>query len=81
MSDDGIRNILPDKGLWTLEDMAAYLKMDAAELQQRLTDKGIKALALSNRYKHKLISLESIIKVIDALKLEKTDESKEKEVI
>jgi predicted HTH domain antitoxin len=67
-SEDGIRNILPDKGLWTLEDMAEYLKIDTSELQQRLTDKGIKVLALSNRYKHKLISLESIIKVIDNLK-------------
>lgn len=80
MSEDGIRNILPDKGIWTLEDMAAYLKMDAAELQQRLTDKGIRALALSNRYKHKLVSLESIIKVIDTLKSD-SDNSKSAEVI
>lgn len=67
MDDNGMRNILPDKGIWTLEDMAAYLKMDAAELQQRLTDKEIKVLALSNRYKHKLISLESIIRIIEEL--------------
>ena len=80
MNEDGIRNILPDKGIWTLEDMAAYLKMDAAELQQRLTDKGIRALALSNRYKHKLISLESIIKIIDALKSD-SDSSENIEVI
>ena len=67
MSEEGIRNILPDKGIWTLEDMASYLKIDAAELQQRLTDKGIKVLALSNRYKHKLISLESIIAKIEVV--------------
>lgn len=64
MSSEEIRNILPDKGIWTLEDMASYLNIDGAELQQRLTDKGIKVLAISNRYKHKLVSLEMIIQKI-----------------
>jgi len=69
MEENGMRNILPDKGIWTLEDMATYLGYDAAELQQKLTDNGIKVLAISNRYKHKLISLESIINKINSLKV------------
>lgn len=52
--------ILPEKGLWTVEGLAQYLGMTGSQLTQKLTDKGIKILSLSNRSKHKLINLEDL---------------------
>ncbi len=60
MADRQIREILPMQGVWTIEDLAGYLEIDPATLQQALTDKGIKVLSFSSRYKHKLIRLEDL---------------------
>jgi len=59
MSDE-IKEILPKEGMWTVEDLAGYLGMQPSILMQKLTDKGIKTLSFSSRYRHKLIRLEDI---------------------
>lgn len=59
MSDE-IREILPSEGIWTVEDLGAYLEMVPSILQDRLDKAGIKTLALSARYKHKLVRMEDI---------------------
>lgn len=55
-----LREILPAAGLWTLEDFANYLNTDPGDLQQKLTDNGIKVLHLGQRYKLKIIRIEDI---------------------
>ena len=57
-----LRNILPAQGIWTVEDLANYLGLRAADVQQKLTDLGINVISLSSRYKHKLIRLEDLRK-------------------
>lgn len=58
--NQGSRIILPTSGIWTVQDLAEYLDMDASTLQQKLSDYGVRVMAFSNRYKHKLIKLEDI---------------------
>lgn len=67
MSEE-IREILPSEGIWTVEDLAAYLEMVPAVLQDRLDKAGVKTLAFSARYKHKLVSMKDILGKIEAVK-------------
>jgi len=60
MSDNPQKGILPISGIWTVEGLAEYLEMDANQLQDRLSEYGIKTMVLSNRHKHKLIKLEDV---------------------
>jgi predicted HTH domain antitoxin len=55
-----MKEILPATGIWSIEDMAKYLGMAPDDLQQKLTDKGIKVLHLGTRYKARLIRLEDL---------------------
>lgn len=67
MSEE-IREILPKEGLWTVQDLADYLEMQPSILQQQLMDYGIKTLAFSSRFKHKLIKLEDVASKIGTIK-------------
>lgn len=58
--NQGSRIILPKEGIWTVQDLSEYLNMDPSQLQQKLTDYGIKTMILSNRFKHRLVKLEDI---------------------
>lgn len=55
-----IRSVLPDTGIWTIEDFAEYLDIEPSVLQQQLSEFGVKVMSITNRYKHKLINLEVI---------------------
>ena len=55
-----IGEILPEKGLWTVESFAAYLKMSPADVQQKLTDAGVKVISFSSRYRAKFFRLEDL---------------------
>lgn len=54
------KDILPSSGIWSVEDLAKYLNMRPDDLQQRLTDNGIKVLHLGTRYKARIIRLEDL---------------------
>jgi hypothetical protein len=60
MEDKNTRIILPTSGIWTVQDLAEYLDIDPSALQQKLSDFGVRVMAFSNRYKHKLLKLEDI---------------------
>ncbi len=55
-----IKEILPSSGIWSIEDMAKYLGMQPDDLQQKLTDYGVKVIHLGIRYKARLVRLEDI---------------------
>ena len=57
-----IREILPAKGIWSVEDLANYLGLPPATVQQKLSDLGIGVLAFSSRYRHKLFRIEDLKK-------------------
>lgn len=54
------RDVLPAEGIWSVEDLAKYLKTQPGDLLQKLTDKGIKVLHLGTRHKMKLIRMEDL---------------------
>ena len=54
------RAILPANGIWTVEDLARWLGMASGIVQQLLSDKGVKVMSFSSRYRHKLIRLEDL---------------------
>ncbi len=56
------KEILPAKGLWSIEDLANYLGLPPAIVQQKLSDLGIEVIPFSSRYRHKLIRLEDLKK-------------------
>lgn len=60
MDTGQIKEILPNSGIWSLDDMAKYLGMRPDDLQQKLTDNGIKVLHLGTRYKARLVRLEDL---------------------
>ncbi len=60
MDTTQIKEILPNSGIWSLEDMAKYLGMRPDDLQQKLTDNGIKVLHLGIRYRARLVRLEDL---------------------
>ncbi len=57
------KEILPAKGIWSIEDFANYLGLPPAAVQQKLSDLGIKIITFSSRYKHKLVRMEDLKKV------------------
>jgi hypothetical protein len=60
MPGEEIKEILPSEGVWSVEDLAKYLKMRPDDVQQKLTDCGIKVLHLGTRYKARLVRLEDL---------------------
>jgi hypothetical protein len=62
MEKEQTKEILPTKGMWTVESLAKYLELPPTIVQQKLSDFGIKVLSFSTRYKHKLVRLEDLQK-------------------
>ena len=58
MGEKKLREILPAQGIWTVEDLAGYLGVTSATVQQKLSEAGITVLSFSHRYKHRLFRLE-----------------------
>ncbi len=54
------RGILPASGIWTVEDMARYMGISSSDVQERLTEMGVKTLRFSIKYKHRLFRLEDL---------------------
>ena len=54
------RSPLPSHGIWSVEELANYLELPPAGVQQKLSDLGIKVMSFSSRYKHKLFRLEDL---------------------
>ena len=54
------KEVLPAEGIWTVEDLASYLGLPPATVQQRLSDVGVGVIAFSSRYKHKFFRLEDL---------------------
>ena len=55
-----IKDILPSKGIWSVEDFADYLGMRPAWIQQKLSDMGIRVMSFSRNYRNKLFRLEDL---------------------
>ena len=53
----GVRDILPSTGIWSVEDLALYLSLPSATVQQKLSNAGVKVISFSSRYKHKLFNM------------------------
>ena len=58
------RGILPSTGIWSVEDLALYLGLPSATVQDKLSDAGVKVISFSSRYKHKLFNLEHLAKAV-----------------
>ncbi len=54
------RGILPASGIWTVEDMARYMGISSSDVQEKLTEMGVKTLRFSIKYKHRLFRLEDL---------------------
>jgi len=54
------KDILPSTGIWSVEDLALYLGLPSATVQQKLSNAGIKVISFSSRYKHKLFNMEHL---------------------
>jgi len=57
-----MREFLPSSGVWSVEDLAEWLGMKPADLQQKLSDIGVPIISLSSKYRHKLFRLEDLRK-------------------
>ena len=55
-----MREILPDKGIWTISDLATYLDMDQATVQEKLAEIGVKTFHFGRKYKHRIFKLEDL---------------------
>jgi len=53
-----VRDILPSTGIWSVEDLAVYLGLPSAIVQEKLSNAGVKVIHFSSRYKHKLFNME-----------------------
>lgn len=62
--------VLPVEGLVSIQNFADFLGTNPAELQQRLTDKGINTLSLSSRFTQRFVSLADVAKQIGKGKYE-----------
>jgi Mn-dependent DtxR family transcriptional regulator len=60
MEEKKLREILPVQGFWTVADLAKYLGVTPATVQQRLSEAGITVLSFSHRYEHRLFRLEDL---------------------
>ena len=54
------RPTIPEDAIWTLDDLASYMNMNPSELQQKLTDKGVRVFSAGKNYRRKLIRLRDI---------------------
>lgn len=52
--------VIPVTGMVTIENLADFLEIAPAQLQQALSDNGVKTLALNNRFNKRLVSLADI---------------------
>lgn len=55
-----MREILPDKGIWTIEDFAIYLGMKPADIQDKLSEIGVKTYHFGREYKRRVFKLEDL---------------------
>ena len=55
-----MRQILPVQGLWTISDLAIYLDMKAADVQEKLAGAGVKTYHFGREYKKRLFRLEDL---------------------
>ena len=51
------RDILPSQGIWSVEDLALYLGLPSATVQDKLSNAGVRVISFSSRYKHKLFNM------------------------
>jgi len=54
------KEILPESGFWTMENLAAYLEVRPDELQDKFSEFGIKTMRFGIKYKHRLICLSEL---------------------
>jgi len=54
------RELLPEKGIWSVESLARFLALPSSRVMQVLSDNGVKVIGFSSRYKHKLFRLEDL---------------------
>ena len=62
-----LREILPSQGIWSVEDLAIYLGLPSATVQQKLSNEGVRVIHFSSRYKHKLFRMEDFRNKADGL--------------
>ena len=55
-----MREILPDRGIWTVSDLAIYLGMPPAVVQEKLAENGVKTYHFGREYKRRLFKLEDL---------------------
>jgi hypothetical protein len=55
-----LREVLPYRGWWTVQDLADYLNLPAATVMQKLSDWGIRVRSFSRMYRHKMVQLEDL---------------------
>jgi len=55
-----MREILPDKGIWTIADLAIYLGMNSATVQEKLANIGVKTYHFGREYKRRIFRLEDL---------------------
>ena len=55
-----MREILPDKGIWTIEDFATYLGMKPSDVQDTLSEIGVKTYRFGREYKRRVFKLEDL---------------------
>jgi hypothetical protein len=60
METNNRRAILPDKGIWTVGDLADWLEVSPTQCLQKLSDAGVKVLSLGKHYNNKIIRLEDL---------------------
>lgn len=54
------KDVLPSTGIWSVEDLALYLGLPSATVQDKLSGLGVKVISFSSRYKHKLFNMEHL---------------------
>ena len=55
-----MREILPDRGIWTISDLGIYLSMPPAVVQEKLSEIGVKTYHFGREYKRRLFKLEDL---------------------
>lgn len=55
-----MRDILPDRGVWTISDFAIYLGMKASDVQEHLSEIGVKTIHFGREYKRRIFRLEDL---------------------
>ena len=55
-----MREILPDRGIWTIADLAIYLGMAPSQVQEKLSEIGVKTYHFGREYKRRLFKLEDL---------------------